>query len=271
MPDPVEQQRLQKYLSALGVGSRRKIEQWIVQGKISVDGKIARPGDRVASGCRISIDGKPLRAHYDRNRQNPQQLLLYNKPEGEICTRSDPGNRPTVFRNLPAIKGQRWVAVGRLDINTRGIMLFTNDGGLANHLMHPGLGLEREYLCRIFGEVTGSGIEKLKSGIKIDGALTRFDRIHALNRQAGEPSNSWYSVTITSGKYRAVRRMWEAIGCRVNRLNRIRYGAVALPRGLKPGSFLKLSPEAIALVSGNQDKGRIFTPKVPKKRGFKVR
>ena len=266
MLDPVEQQRLQKYLSALGVGSRRKIEQWIVQGKISVDGKIARPGDRVASGCRISIDGKPLRTHYDRNRQNQQQLLLYNKPEGEICTRSDPSSRPTVFRNLPAIKGQRWVAVGRLDINTRGIMLFTNDGGLANHLMHPRLGLEREYLCRIFGEVTGSGIEKLKSGIKIDGTLTRFDRVHALNRQAGEQSNSWYSVTITSGKYRAVRRMWEAIGCRVNRLNRIRYGAVALPRGLKPGNWIKLPPETIALVSGNQDKGRIFTPKVPKKR-----
>ncbi len=271
MPDPVERQRLQKYLAALGVGSRRKIEQWIVQEKISVDGKIARPGDRVAVGCRISIDGKPLRIHYDRNRKNPQQLLLYNKPEGEICTRSDPGNRPTVFRNLPAIKGQRWVAVGRLDINTRGIMLFTNDGGLANHLMHPGLGLEREYLCRIFGEVTGSGIEKLKSGIKIDGILTRFDRIYALNKQSGDHSNSWYSVTITSGKYRAVRRMWEAIGCRVNRLNRIRYGAIALPRGLKPGSFLKLPPEAITLVSSNQESGRIFTPKVPKKRGARGR
>ncbi len=271
MPEPVGQQRLQKYLAALGVGSRRKIEQWMVQGKISVDGKIARPGDRVVSGCRISIDGKPLRGRHDRNRRTSQQLLLYNKPEGEICTRSDPDNRPTVFRNLPAIKGQRWVAVGRLDINTRGILLFTNDGELANHLMHPSLGLEREYLCRIFGEVNQSGIEKLKSGIKIDGILTRFDRVHALNRQAGEPSNSWYSVTITSGKYRAVRRMWEAIGCRVNRLNRVRYGAIALPRGLKPGSFLKLPPEVIALVSANQEKGRIFTPKVTGKRGFRGR
>ncbi len=231
-----------------------------------MDGKIARPGDRVTAGCRIRIDGKPLRVHGDRNRQARSQLLLYNKPEGEICTRSDPQDRPTVFRNLPAIKGQRWVAVGRLDINTRGILLFTNDGGLANHLMHPRLGLEREYLCRIFGEVTGSGIEKLKSGIKIDGVLTCFERVHALGRQAGESSNKWYSVTITDGKYRTVRRMWEAVGCRVNRLTRIRYGAVALPRELKPGRWIKLPPEIIDLVSGNRDKSRIVTPKVSKRR-----
>ena len=266
MRDPVERQRLQKYLAARGAGSRRRIEQWIAQGKISVDGKIARPGDRVAAGCRIRIDGKPVPGRRDSNRQNRRQLLLYNKPEGEICTRSDPANRPTVFRNLPPIKGQRWVAVGRLDINTRGLLLFTNDGELANRLMHPRLGFTREYLCRVFGQVTVGGIAKLQSGIRIDGVPTRFDRVRALSGPAGEKSNRWYSVTITEGKYRAVRRMWEAIGCQVNRLNRIRYGALALPRGLKPGHWIQLPPEAITIVSGNPHGGRIFTPKIPKKR-----
>lgn len=271
MPGTVEPERLQKYLSALGIGSRRKIEQWIVQGKISVDGKVAQLGDRVVSGCRVSIDGKPLRLQSGKNQKIQRRLLLYNKPEGEICTRSDPRNRPTVFQNLPEIRGKRWVAVGRLDINTRGIMLFTDDGGLANHLMHPRLELEREYLCRILGEVAREGIEKLKSGIEIDGALVRFHQVRALRRQTGEHTNTWYSVTVTDGKYRAVRRMWQAIGCRVNRLNRIRYGKIALPRGLKSGDWMELSPADITLIAGNHEKGKVVVPRVPKKGKHKLR
>ena len=264
MSSTIERERIQKYLSGLGVGSRRKIEQWIVQERIVVDGKVAQIGDQVAPGCRISIDGKPLKTQSIKNQKSQRQrLLLYNKPEGEICTRSDPKNRPTVFQNLPKIKSERWVAVGRLDMNTRGLMLFTNDGELANHLMHPKLGVEREYLCRVFGEVTKQGLDKLKSGIELDGEVVRFLQIR---RQKGEATNSWYSVTVTQGKYREVRRMWEAIGCQVNRLNRIRYGKVALPRGLKQGDWLELPPNVIDRMAKNQKNDKVFIPKAQRSR-----
>ncbi|WP_423906812.1 pseudouridine synthase [Candidatus Spongiihabitans sp.] len=264
-------ERLQKYLSSIGVGSRRKIEECISRGKITVDGKIAKLGDRVTSSSRINIDGRPLKDHSkchpkrkfgNKRHHRQKRIILYNKPEGEICTRSDPKNRPTVFRRLPVLKGERWVAVGRLDINTRGLLLFTNDGDLAHHLMHPKLGLEREYLCRVYGQVDNRSLDRLKQGIKIDGQLIRFLQVR---RQRGERSNTWYSVTVKQGKYREVRRMWEAIGCKLSRLSRIRYGKVALPRGTKLGDWIELGSDLIEKLEKNDDNDKVVTPKPPKK------
>ncbi len=265
-------QRLQKYLSAIGVASRRKVDQWIGQGKITVDGKVAELGDKVTPGCQISIAGRPLKgyskqhaaAKFDHKQQHQQRIILYNKPEGEICTRSDPQNRPTVFRRLPILKGARWVAVGRLDINTRGLMLFTNDGDLANHLMHPKLELEREYLCRVYGQVDNESLERLKAGIKIDGQVMRFLQVR---QQRGERSNSWYSVIVKEGKYREVRRMWEAVGCKLSRLMRIRYGKVALPRGIKLGDWIELSADVIKKLEKNEANDKVVIPKPFKKHG----
>ena len=231
--------RLQKFLADRGLGSRRKIERWITDGRISVDGRRAQLGDRVNERSKIKIDGRHIRGDIS---QTSSRVLLYNKPEGEICSRSDPEKRPTVFRNLPKQRGARWVAVGRLDINTRGLLLFTNNGDLANRLMHPGSELEREYLCRIFGKVDENAIERLKSGIQIDGTWIKFKRI---KRQRGEGSNTWYNVVVTEGKYREVRRLWEAVDCRVSRLVRIRYGNVTMPKNLKQGEWTELKPSAI--------------------------
>ena len=168
MPKKPDNERLQKHLAGLGVGSRRKIEDLIREGKVTVNGKVAALGDKAIPGSRINVDGRPVKITPENERSSKprQRVILYNKPEGEICTRSDPKGRPTVFKNLPHLKGERWVAVGRLDINTRGLLLFTNDGNLANHLMHPSLGIEREYLCRVFGEVTKQSIERFKGKLK---------------------------------------------------------------------------------------------------------
>ncbi len=232
--------RLQKYLADRGIGSRRKIEGWISEGKIRVDGRVAELGDRVNDNARISIDGRPIRG---KVQDRKSRIIMYNKPEGEISTRDDPAKRPTVFRRLPKLKGERWVIVGRLDINTRGLLLFTNNGDLANRLMHPEFGLEREYLCRIYGRVNDSALSSLTQGVEIDGEMVRF---HELKRNRGEGSNTWYTVVVTEGKYREVRRMWETVGCRVSRLVRVRYGSVRLPKNLKQGEFLELKHAEIA-------------------------
>ncbi len=267
MSKGAEPERLQKYLSSIGVGSRRKIEQWIGQGKISVNGKVAQLGDKVTPDCQVKIDSRALKGkprELVAGKVAQQRIILYNKPEGEICTRSDPKNRPTVFRHLPLLKGARWVAVGRLDINTRGLMLFTNDGDLANHLMHPKLGLEREYLCRVYGQVDPESLSRLKAGIEIDGHLTRFLQVR---RQRGERSNTWYSVTVQQGRYREVRKMWTAVGCKLSRLSRIRYGKVALPRGIKLGDWIELSPDLIKKLAQNADHDKVVTPRLEKKSG----
>ena len=164
-----EPERLQKYLSGLGLGSRRKIDELIQAGRVRVNGRVAVPGERVTPNSQISVDGKPVRAQKNRESAAATRVILYNKPEGEICSREDPGGRPTVFRNLPKLKSQRWISIGRLDINTSGLLLFTNDGDLANRLMHPSSGIEREYLCRVYGDVSRETVEQLLAGIEIDG------------------------------------------------------------------------------------------------------
>ena len=237
--------RLHKHLADLGVESRRTIERWIEQGKIKVDGRVAQLGDQFQPGSRITVHGRPIKA---KPISRQPRVILYHKPEGEISTRKDPEQRPTVYQNLPKLKGERWVAVGRLDINTCGLILFTNDGELANRLMHPRFGMEREYLCRVYGRVNVGEIQRLEKGIVLDGKRVRFQRVRQQRRGNNENQsrNSWYSVVISEGKYREVRRMWAAVGCQLSRLMRVRYGDVVLPRTLKPGQWVELKPTAVA-------------------------
>jgi 23S rRNA pseudouridine2605 synthase len=223
--------RLQKLLAAAGLGSRREIEQWIAAGRVSVRGQIAKLGDRASPEDDVRLDGRPIR----RAAPSAPRVLLYHKPVGELVTRSDPQDRPTVFSALPP---GRWVAVGRLDLNSSGLLLFTDSGELANRLMHPRYELEREYAARIRGELSPSEKKQLLEGIALDGGQARFDRIETYRRGAG--SNRWYRVVLREGRNREVRRLFEAVGHAVSRLVRLRYGPVALPPDLPPGRWREL-------------------------------
>lgn len=235
--------KLQKLLAHAGLGSRREIETWISAGRITVNGKRAALGDRAHADDRILVDGKLVQLKQQRYEQI--KALIYHKPEGQICTRRDPQGRPTVFENLPAIPGGRWVSVGRLDINSSGLLLFTNNGDLANRLMHPSTGLEREYLVRVRGRASDQTIEKLvKKGVIIDGKPAHFQSVVAADL-AEEGSNHWYRVVICEGRYREVRRMWDAVNHTVSRLKRIRYGTIKLNRDLKRSQHAKIAPKQL--------------------------
>jgi 23S rRNA pseudouridine2605 synthase len=217
-------------LADLGIGSRREIEGWISEGRIRIDGRVAKLGDRVTGVERIRIDGHEVRQR--RPDRRGAEIIAYHKPEGELVTRRDPENRPTVFRRLPRPKTGRWIAVGRLDINTSGLILFTTDGELANRLMHPSQEVEREYAVRILGEVPSGTLERLKAGIELPDGPARFDSV---SERGGSGANRWYHVVLKEGRNREVRRLWEAAGCQVSRLIRVRYGNVELGRRLFPG------------------------------------
>jgi len=233
--------RLQKLLADRGYGSRRKMEGWIKQGDVEVNGKAAELGQRVTPRDNIKVKGYALRS---RPAVENAKVLMYNKPEGEICTMNDPRRRPTVFRNLPKIRGARWVTVGRLDINTSGLLLFTTSGELANKLMHPSAGIDREYRCRIFGEVNIDIVKQLLSGIEIDRHLMKFSKVDVENLN-GDTRNKWVHVTLSEGRNREVRKLWEAVGCQVSRLTRVRYGFLTLPRNLRQGKYRNLTPKEI--------------------------
>ena len=240
---PLPSEKLQKVLAHAGYGSRRQLETWISDGRVQVNGKVAPLGTRVSNQDKIVIDGKLV--GFEKRKQQPIKLLVYNKPEGEVCTRSDNQNRPTVFENLPALPTGRWVSVGRLDINTSGLLLFTNNGDLANKLMHPSTGLEREYLVRIRGKATDSDIATLTSvGVQLDGKQAVFDRIMPTDQESNG-SNNWYKVVIREGRYREVRRMWETMGHPVSRLKRIRYGTIRLTQDIRQGKAGKAAPKQI--------------------------
>ena len=230
-------EKLQKVLARAGHGSRREIETIIQAGRVSVDGKIAKLGDRVEviPGLKIRIDG-----HLISVKESVEQIcrvLAYYKPEGELCTRNDPEGRPTVFDRLPKLRGARWIAVGRLDVNTCGLLLFTTDGELANRLMHPSREVEREYAVRVFGQIDDEKIKQLSRGVQLEDGPAAF---RSIKFQGGEGLNQWYNVTLTEGRNREVRRLWEAVGVQVSRLIRVRYGDLNLPKGLPRGGYKEL-------------------------------
>jgi 23S rRNA pseudouridine2605 synthase len=237
---PQIEERLHKVLANAGLGSRRMLEQRIQAGEVEVNGSAANIGASVRAGDRVTLDGKQFVVATDS--RDDAEVLVYHKPEGVVTTREDPEGRPTVFEQLPRLKGARWVAVGRLDINTTGLLLLTTDGELANALMHPRSGLEREYLCRVHGEVPDEIIEKLKAGVELEDGPARFDEIAIISRGG---SHSWFRVVIREGRNREVRRLWDSQGFLVSRLKRIRYGNIELPRMLRRGDCESLNEELV--------------------------
>ncbi|NTS76132.1 23S rRNA pseudouridine(2605) synthase RluB [Catenovulum sp. SM1970] len=233
-------EKLQKVLARAGKGSRREMERAIADGRVSVNGTVAELGIRVSEGDVIKYDGFAVKFTAAEN--IPCRVLIYNKPEGEICSRNDPDHDKTVFDRLPKLENGRWVAIGRLDINTCGLLLFTTDGELANRLMHPSHEVEREYAVRVFGEVTDGIVQKLRTGVQLEDGPAKFSK---LKRQPGEGLNRWFHVTLSEGRNREVRRMWESFDLQVSRLQRIRYGNITLPRVLPLGGWAELEVEDI--------------------------
>ena len=234
LPD-AEQPKLHKVLAQAGMGSRLEMERLIQEGRVTVNDTPAHVGQRVQYGDQVKVNGKPIRF---RIAPPPVRVLAYHKPAGEVVTRDDPQSRPTVFRKLPGLQHGKWQAVGRLDLNTEGLLLFTNSGDLANRLMHPSFGLEREYAVRVLGALTEEEKQRLLDGVRLDDGDAAFGSIYS---GGGEGVNQWYKVTISEGRNREVRRMMEAVGHAVSRLIRIRYGSVPLMRGLRRGMSLDLS------------------------------
>jgi 23S rRNA pseudouridine2605 synthase len=230
----VESPKLHKLLAQTGLGSRIEMESLITQGKITVNDVVAHVGQRVQVGDQVKLGGKPLKLRFAAP---PLRVIAYHKPVGEVVTMDDPQNRPTVFRKLPKLWQGKWQAVGRLDLNTEGLLLFTSSGELANQLMHPRFGLEREYAVRVLGALSNVEKQKLLDGVTLDDGLARFG---AILDGGGEGANCWYRVTISEGRNREVRRMLESLGHAVSRLIRIRYGAMVLPKGLKRGAWMEL-------------------------------
>ena len=253
-------ERLHKVLAAAGLGSRREMEDWIRAGRVVVNGQVAEVGQIVGPRDRVIVNGKPVRLNLDVERL--PRVLLYNKPEGEIVSRSDPEGRPTVFMNLPRMRTAKWLAVGRLDMNSGGLLLFTTSGELANRLMHPRYEVEREYAVRVMGLLTSEQSRQLRQGVDLDGTLAKFESIVD---QGGEGANHWYHVVIKEGKNREVRRMFDSVGLMVSRLTRVRYGTLSLPPRLKRGKTLELEREEVAQLMRQVGLGA----SVPAKSGLK--
>ncbi len=227
-------EKLQKILAQVGIGSRREMERWIEQGRVELNGEVAKLGERAGPDDELKVDGKKV----EHAKAAPRRVLVYNKPEGEVCTRNDPDGRPTVFDRLPRIKGERWIAVGRLDINTAGLLLFTTDGELANKLMHPSTNtVDREYAVRVAGDVTPEIIETLKKGVVLEDGMAKFTDVQFFD---GEGFNQWYHVCIMEGRNREVRRLWESQDLKVSRLKRVRYGCIFLPKKVSVGRWVEL-------------------------------
>jgi 23S rRNA pseudouridine2605 synthase len=237
-PQP-ETPKLHKVLAQAGLGSRLEMEQLIMEGRISVNNEPAHIGQRIQFGDQIKVNGKPIKV---RIAPPPPRVIAYHKPVGEVVTHDDPQNRPTVFRKLPRLQQGKWQSVGRLDLNTEGLLLFTSSGELANKLMHPRFGLEREYAVRVLGALAMEERQRLLDGVELEDGRAAFGSI---DEGGGEGSNVWYRVTINEGRNREVRRMFEAVGHAVSRLIRIRYGAMVLPRGLKRGAWMELDERDI--------------------------
>ncbi|MCY0964143.1 23S rRNA pseudouridine(2605) synthase RluB [Parathalassolituus penaei] len=233
-------ERIQKLLALTAVApSRREAEKWIAEGRVSVNGKVAELGDRADHHDVITVNGRQVELD-DAGRT--RRVLAYNKPIGEVCSRTDPEGRPTVFSHLPKTKGERWINVGRLDINTSGLLLFTTDGALANALMHPSTGVDREYAVRVRGNVDEAMINRLKEGVLLDDGMARFTDIQYFD---GEGQNKWFHVVLMEGRNREVRRLWESQGVEVSRLKRVRYGCIFLPSSIPVGTWIELGQREV--------------------------
>lgn len=236
--------RIHKILAKSGYGSLRGIEKLIAAGKVTINGKIAEIGMQATMNDKICIDGKIAKL----NSIMQTRVILYNKPTGQICTRDDPQQRETVFNNLPNLHTGRWISIGRLDINTQGLLLFTNNGQLAHKLMHPSFKLEREYAVRIYGKISEEILNNLRSGIMLADGLGKFSQ---LSKMGKEKTNSWFKVTVTQGRNRLVRRLWESQGLEVNRLIRIKFGNITLPHNLPQKKWIELDPESFCKLEDN--------------------
>jgi 23S rRNA pseudouridine2605 synthase len=253
--------KLHKVLANQGLGARREIEDWIAAGRITVNGKLAQLGDRVSGKENIEIDGRLIKIR--QGEDEAPRVLIYHKPEGEVCTRKDEEDRKTVFENLPVLRGKRWVLVGRLDINTSGLILLTTDGALANRLMHPSSEFEREYAVRILGEVDDEIRNNLLKGVMLEDGMASFK---SMSTAGGEGANRWFHVVVSEGRNRLVRRLWESQNLVVSRLMRVRYGNVTLPKGLGRGKYKELTPEQIHDITQNLGEGGKPTPFTKKTR-----
>lgn len=235
MTDSPAGDKLHKLLAQAGCGSRREMERVIAAGRVSVNGKVASLGDRATVSDLIKLDGKPVKLGAAPGSETI--VLIYNKPEGEICSRSDPEGRRTVFESLPKLSAGRWISVGRLDYNTSGLLLFTTDGVLANKLMHPSSVIEREYLCRVLGKVDEPMLKRITEGVLLDDGVARFTDVV---EGGGEGANRWFYVVVMEGRNREVRRLWESQDVQVSRLKRVRYGKVFLPSKLRQGQWAEM-------------------------------
>ena len=231
-------EKIQKILARRGVGSRRAMEKAIASGRIYVNGRQASLGDRALEDDKIEVDGQLV-----AKQSAPVRVILYNKPEGQVCTRKDEKGRATVFSNLPKLSNQRWINVGRLDINTSGLLLFTTDGELANKLMHPSSNIDREYLVRVFGEVTENNVSAMLEGVRLEDGMAKFSDVVEGDNENG--LNKWYTVCLMEGRNREVRRLWESQGLKVNRLKRVRYGPIFMPSYVRSGQWVDLPSSEI--------------------------
>jgi 23S rRNA pseudouridine2605 synthase len=259
--------RIQKLLAEAGLGSRRSIEEWIRAGRITVGGRVAQLGDRATLSDEVCLDGRRLELGNAVPRTGVHELLLYHKPVGEVTTRQDPQGRPTVFERLPALSQGRWITVGRLDVNTSGLLLFTTDGELAHRLMHPSSEIEREYLVRVRGRPSPSVIRQLQAGVELEDGPARFDGISQERGLSGDedPGNTTFRVLLHEGRNREVRRLWNAVGFDVSRLLRIRYGPIELPRDLRPGTSRRAEA---SLVRGLEEAVRAGKAKTTRRPGL---
>ena len=236
-------ERIQKILARGGLGSRREVERWIDEGRVSVNGVKVTPGLHLKSGDQVQINGRVV--NWEKFTEQPTQVIVYNKPTGEVVSRRDPQGRPVVFTRLPKLSVGRWISVGRLDINTSGLLLLTNNGELANRLMHPSTEVDREYAVRILGEVPDEMIKVLKDGVELEDGKAHFDDIQFFS---GEGANKWFHVVVKEGRNRLVRRLWESQGVTVSRLMRVRYGPAVLPGNVRAHDYYELNTKELAVL-----------------------